>query len=216
MTRGLAAGLALVSLAGLTARASTPNLAPNASFEQEGVVGLLPDGWAFEGIAGLFAHSADEHRTGRRSAAIWAPASTNDQYCPPRTRQCVLNPINLPRDIARTVYSVTPHWRTLDPVEVSNGQIYRLRAHIRMTSATVGEGATIAVRWFDARGFPMSSVVVAERRMRSVDADPTPWLEVEGTVAAPLGAVRAHILLGHTDDLSIGRIAYDDVFFGVA
>lgn len=217
----------MASAAPFAARAGGPNLLPNPGFEESafeaGPVSqgtlpqpLLPAGWAFEGLAGLFDHTPNEHHAGARAAAISIPASTNNEYCVTQVATCAQNPLNLARDTARVAYSVTPHWRTLEPVGVAPAQAYRLSAFVKMSIVTVGEGATLGVRWLDASGVPISYKEFVRRPMTSNDPDVTSWIAVSGTAVAPAGAASAHILLGHTDDLWIGQIIYDDVSFGLA
>src|SRR5688500_18325886 len=89
LSLGLAASLAVT----LEAEAShlgplryPGNKLPNSSFEYgvADVTGspiytnsqpLLPQGWTFEGSAGLFDHSQNGHNSGRRMVAISDPAS---------------------------------------------------------------------------------------------------------------------------------------------
>ena len=201
-----------------------PNLLPNPSFEasalepdpvEQGTLPqpVLPEGWAFEGVAGLFDHTPNAFRTGARSVAISVPASTNERYClDPST--CAENPINGPRDAARAAYSITPVWRTLDPIAVSPGS-YTARTWAMLSVGIVGEGVTLSVRWLDASGVPIGQEVVDTRLRSDNDPETTPWFKLEGTVSPPAGAAGAHVLLGYTDDLqAIGQGLFDDAFFG--
>lgn len=203
-----------------TGHALGPELLPNTSFEEsafepdpspQGTLPqpLLPTGWIFEGLAGLFDHSPNVHRTGARAIAISVPASTKRELCGPEI-ECNDNPINPARDALELYYSVTPHWRTLDPVPVTAGEAYLLDVWASLEIVTEGEGATTAVRWLDANGLPIALERGSELR-NELGLDQIDWTNLQHTFTAPDGAASAHVLLGHTDDSWIGQARFDDV-----
>jgi len=224
-TRLLLLALAVGMLAaGRDARAAGPNLLPNPSFEEsvlepaeplEGQLPqpLLPTGWAFEGIAGLFDHTPNAYHSGARAIAISIPASTPQEYCIDQAGGCIDSPVNPARDAARPVYSMTPFWRTLEPVAVQQGATYELSVWTSLEIVTEGEGAITQVRWLDANGLTISGSAGPSRRQRSIDPDSIPFTFIEGIVKAPAGAVAAHVMLGHSDDAWIGQVRFDDVSF---
>lgn len=199
------------------------NLLPNSSFEF-GIADvtpqpqytnsqpLLPQGWAFEGNAGLFDHSQNEHNSGRRMAAISIPLGGKRQICEAGPIvPCQQSPLNVPKDTARQYYSVNPAWRTLNPVNVSAGSSYNLKVYAARSFVTAGEGAFTAVRWLNALGQPIGYQPVSELRGSTISTD---WTLMSGSAVAPTGATKAHILLGHTDDTFLGQVRFDDVCFG--
>lgn len=227
MSMALSVGIAASMAVTLGAEASHQgalvwpgNLLPNSSFEF-GIADvtpqpqytnsqpLLPQGWAFEGSAGLFDHSQNGHNSGRRMAAISIPLSGKRQMCD--AGPCVTSPLNGPKDAARQYYSVNPAWRTLNPVNVSAGSSYNLKVYAARDFVTTGEGAFAAVRWLNASNVPVGFQVLAE--LRSADFS-SGWTLISGSATAPSGATRAHILLGHTDDTWAGQVRFDDVCFG--
>jgi hypothetical protein len=224
-TRLLMLALAVGMLVGAgDARAAAPNLLPNPGFERsvfepaeplEGQLPqpLLPAGWAFEGLAGLFDHTPNAHHSGARAIAISIPASTPREYCVEQAGGCSDSPINPARDALRPVYSLTPFWRTLEPVEVQAGATYELSVWTSLEIVTEGRGAITRVRWLDANGLTISESAGAERRQRPTDPDSIPWTSISDTMKAPAGAVSAHVMLGHSDDAWIGQVRFDDVSF---
>lgn len=224
------ASVALVLVVPVTGRAAGPNLLPNPSFEasafEPGPVPrytleqpLLPEGWVFEGSAGLFDHypagsGGREVANGQRAIAISIPASSKDDICADPPVGCHDNPINPVRDGARLVYSVTPHWRTALPVAVTPNAEYRLSAWTQLDIVTAGEGSSARVRWLDGNGVPIGENLVWTRRVTGTDSGSVGLVKT-GTVRAPAGARQAHVLLGHTDDLWIGQARFDAAFFGL-
>jgi hypothetical protein len=100
-------------------------------------------------------------------------------------------------------------------VPVEEGETYRLRSFIVLSVGSIGEGATLSVRWLDATGVPIRQDLVASRLRTPNDPEMTSWINLSGTVAAPDGAAQAHILLGHTEQIeAIGQVLFDDVYFG--
>lgn len=222
----LAAALVALSLAAPVASHAGPNLLPNPSFESSvleptpalaGVLPqpVLPTGWIFEGAAGLFDHSPNQHHSGARSIAISAPASSNESYCIDQADDCVQNPINDARDELRPTYSLTPHWRTIDPVTVTAGKTYELSVFVELIIVTVGEGVTTRVRWLDAGGSVISESVGPKRIQQPDDPESILWgnAPISKELTAPTGARGAIVMLGHTDDLWIGQVVFDDVSF---
>lgn len=222
------AGALLFALA--PAEATHVNLLPNSSFEQTpvppAVVSLafnqpiIPTGWAFEGSAGLFDHypAGSGGRTahsGARGIAISIPASGRRQICVDPSIPCQNNPANPVKDATDHVYTVTPHWRTLDPVAVSAGATYRLSFWTQLDFVTLGEGAVSKVRWLNSMGVPISETNGPTRRVQFVQETTTPWEQLSATMIAPTGATRAHVLLGHSDDTWLGQVRFDDAFFGI-
>jgi hypothetical protein len=234
---------ALVSLAALTAvaagvlvppaQAVGPELLPNPSFETgyntvpivvPGVrtfdQPLLPVGWAFEGAAGLFDHSAEAHHgPGRYSAAISDPVSTQRRACqqpdPAVPETCVDSPANVAKDAANgAAVSVTPAWRPLNPVSVNGGGSYVVSGWYKWTFASqnIG-GALVKVRWLDANGVGLGTSTVVDDAAKSADLN---WTSFSATVTAPASAIQAIPLFGARDDQFITQVAYDEVSFHAA
>jgi hypothetical protein len=224
-----AAAIALPAHAasGATAKAAKvtlgPNLLPNPSFEASQAEPapvpayttsqpLLPVGWAFEGVAGLFDHGQHGAHTGKRAVTISDPLSGPTSVC--QQKQCVANPADGPRDSARTYYSETPMWRTLQAVPVAAGKTYQVSTWVSWALVTIGVGAVTEVRWVDANGLPVGMsagpTLVANARTSPALA----WTKIAATVKAPAGARGAIVLLGHGDDTWISSITYDDAYFG--
>ena len=222
-------------LAPLTASAVPgPNLLPNASFEQSVFEPapvppytqpqpLLPVGWAFEGAAGLFDHypqsTGDPPRSvnsGQRAIAISIPASGKREQCVDQVAECVDNPLIDVYSQGRLVYAVTPHWRTAQAVPVIAGRDYTFSVHIAMSIVTAGEGATTFVRWLDATGVPIGVSNGPRQTSGASDQRDGFFVKKTATVRAPTGAAGAIIALGHTDDVWIGQVRFDDVHFGTA
>lgn len=209
-----------VSMSVTTSASANVNLLPNPSFEY-GVADvtaqpqytnsqpMLPAGWAFEGSAGLFDHSQNVRHTGRRSAAISIPASGKRRMCDLQGAggPCVDNPAQGAKDGARQYFSVNPAWRTLLPVNVSQGQTYTLKSYVAGELVTAGEGAFLGVRWYTG------DVPIGYSQYGPVGVT-TVWAQIGSTFTAPAGANKAHILLGHSDDTWIGQVRFDDVCFG--
>lgn len=201
-----------------------PNLLPNPDFEQSAIEPgptagqmpqpLLPTGWAFEGLAGLFDHSPHGGSGGSaRSAAISIPAGGKSSVCGPEVG-CTTNPATGPKNNASLAYSVNPAWRNALPVSVNAGQIYTLRADLSWNLVTEGEGAFGQVRWLDANGAPMSVSTAFTVRATAATSVFRYWAPVSGTAKAPTGAKSAVVLLGATDDVFISQILFDKAFFG--
>lgn len=233
--RVLVAGLsALALLASLpSALAAGPNLAPNSSFEQSVLEPfpvppytmyqpVLPTGWAFEGAAGLFDHTAryciagqpslcggNPAYTGSRSAAISAPLGGKRKYCAEAT-VCVDNPANGVKDSAAFIYTVNPHWRNAEIIPVSPNTTYSLRVWTFLANVTVGEGVITSIRWYSG-SLPVGISPGPSRRVTSAD-----WGKICGSVTSPPNATGAVILLGHSDDTWTGHIRFDEVFFGTS
>lgn len=236
--RVLVAGLsALALLASLpSALAAGPNLAPNSSFEQSVLEPfpvppytmyqpVLPTGWAFEGAAGLFDHTAyyciagqpllcggNGAHSGTRSAAISAPLGGKRRYCV-ETSLCVENPANGPKDSSAHLYTLNPHWRTAEVIPVSPNTAYSLRVWTYLANVTVGEGVITSIRWYSS-SVPVGISSGESRRVTSVFQTVLDWGKICGSVTSPPNANGAVILLGHSDDTWTGHIRFDDVFFG--
>lgn len=231
MVRGLSvaclAAMITVSAALAQPAAGLTNLAPNPSFEQSAVgpavtvqrqlnqvlppegrfkpQPVLPEGWAFEGLAGLFDHHPHVSYHGSWSAAISAPLSGPGA------------------DTSATslAYTVAPHWRTLEPIAVTGGRSYTFSAAMRVVLAQQAEdpirgprGAVTKVRWLDANGVPIG-VSDGPSYLRTAGQPETMNWKVQSlTVTAPAGARGAHLLLGHNDDTFISQVLFDSVVFG--
>lgn len=220
-------------LAPMTAQAVPgPNLLPNASFEQSVFEPapvpqytlpqpLLPSGWVFEGSAGLFDHypagSGGRQVThGQRAIAVSIPASTKREQCVDQANECVDNPLIGVFSQGRLAYSVTPHWRTALPVPVSANRDYTFAVNIAMEIVTAGEGATSFVRWLDATGVPIGVSDGPGQLSGAPDQSDGFFVRKTRTVRSPAGAAQAIIALGHTDDVFIGQVRFDQVHFGTA
>lgn len=169
---------------------------------------MLPQGWVFEGAAGLFDHSQNDHHTGRRMAAISIPLGGKPRVCD--AGPCVDNPATGPKQAVATHYTVNPAWRTALPVPVSAGASYAFKVWAARSFVTTGAGAFIAVRWLNGSA-PSGYQVLATL---APAGEFTSWTLLSGSVTAPAGATQAHILLGHTDDTWVGQVMFDDVCFG--
>jgi hypothetical protein len=230
------AAAAFALTAGAPGAHAGPNLAPNPSFEvsvlepaSPAIVAagqpVLPDGWAFEGVAGLFDYPDQRcidasgsfpcrrANSGNRFIAVSDPLSGPVRQCVGQIGQCVDNPAYAAMDVAAFVYSGRPVWRNVTAIPVNGGQGYVLSAAVSWELMTEGTGAYMAVRWVDATGVPIQ-----------VDRIPTPaatpttqhldWTGMGGGVTAPPNAAGAILLLGHTGDAWISQVRFDDVFFG--
>jgi hypothetical protein len=217
-----------------SAHAAGPNLLPNASFEASvlepsGVPpytspqGMLPTGYAFEGLAGLFDHNGSQAHTGNRLIGISVPASGKDDLCAGAPAPCQKNPTREVKDAAAPYVSITPFWRTLMPVPVTAGKTYKLSVWTRQTLATVLTGAITQVRWTDASGVPIGAVSKGPACIQGdavhplcTNADQSAWKLISGDVKAPAGAGGAIVMFGAQDDDWISQICFDDAYFGTA
>lgn len=195
---------------------------------------LLPSGWAFEGAALLFDHADNNSdalgtrrnaHSGQRYAAISGPVSGKAEQCVDQAGACVPIPLGpVKHDVVSRAYSVDPVWRNVVPVTVTPGQTYLLRAMASTELMTRGTRATTRVRWLSAGGDVLSVSDGASREVRDTDfcAQDVPapvegsfcWTELAAAVTAPAGAAFAVVLLGSSEDVWIGQIMFDDVFFG--
>ena len=216
---GLLIVIALAFAVPGTARAGA-NLVPNPGFEEsptdpQGATThqpLLPTGWTFEGAAALFDHSENGKHSGKRMAAISVPASTPDELCQQQT--CVDNPLNVVQGPTSMYYSVTPFWRTINPVPVTPGTVYAFSVWHAQSLATVNVGGAITkVRWVDANGLPVTESNGPRHIQQPGDAVETSWALMTRNVTAPALARGAIIMLGAADDTFISQIKFDDVSF---
>lgn len=203
-----------------------PNLLVNPGFEDSALEGnpaaapgslaqpVLPTGWAFEGLTILFDHSPNVKRSGKRSAAISGSLSTPQTVC--QNGVCQANPLNPVRGATASTYTLTPSWRTLNPVAVTPGTRYTLSAYIGWDLMTQGTEATTKVRWIGANGLAIGESVAGRMKSTAQNSALLRWTPISGVVTAPAGAVSAHVLLSHTDDAFIGQVRYDDAYFGTA
>lgn len=203
-----------------------PNLLKNPGFEESALEGnpaaapgslaqpVLPTGWAFEGLSALFDHSPNVKRSGKRSAAISGSLSTPRTICQNGT--CVDNPANPARDAVASTYTLTPSWRTLDPVKVTPNVRYTLTAWVGWDLMTLGHEATTKVRWIGADGRAIAETYAGRIKSDARNSTLLRWTPISAVVTAPANAVSAHILLSHTDDAFISQVRYDDVYFGTA
>ena len=187
---------------------------------------LLPSGWAFEGSAGLFDHADERGSGGLRSAhggyrfaAISIPASGKPRVCsgvdPSLPNQCAeLEPVVDAEDEASLAYSVNPAWRNAEPVSVTGRSSYTLRFWAGWELVSPGAGIFAKVRWLDVSGVPIAMSNGPSKLATPITSASLPWTKFEKTVTAPSGAASAVVLLGHTDDVFIGQVRFDDVFFG--
>ena len=230
--RRVALALAALMLLPLAAQpghaAPGPNLLPNASFERSVVEPpapvppytnpqpALPEGWAFEGAAGLFDHSQNDHfGAGRRMAAISIPLSGKRRACigDPVPETCVDDPTTATREnTAATYYSLPPAWRNALPVTVQGGKSYTLSGYLKVALVTAGEAAILRVRWLDANGLPIS--IANGPRLNSTGEVESGWTLKTGTVTSPALARQAVVLLAHTTDVWLGQVRFDQVYFG--
>lgn len=203
-----------------------PNLVVNpgfedSAFEGNGVVAkgslaqpVLPTGWAFEGATVLFDHSPNVYHSGKRSAAISGSLSTPRQIC--QNGSCYDNPANAVKDPTASTYTLTPSWRTLNPIPVKPGVRYTLSSWIGWDLMTVGMYASSKVRWIGADGRAIAETIAVKVVADARNSALLRWKLVSGIVQAPAGAVSAHLLLSHADDAFISQVRYDDVYFGTA
>jgi hypothetical protein len=200
-----------------------PNLLPNPGFEQSAIEPspvpayatsqpLLPTGWAFEGMTGLFDHGQHTAHSGKRAITISAPASGPDQFCQQKT--CVQNPVDGPRNSAMEYYSETPFWRTLQAVPVTPGKTYQLSAWMTWTLETIGVGAITEVRWVDGNGVPVAITAGPSLIANARNSPALAYTKFSGLVKAPAGAVGAIVMLGSGNDAFISSMTYDDAYFG--
>ena len=220
--------LAVVVAAGVTAQAghvkAGPNLVLNPGFEDSALEGpaappgslaqpILPTAWSFEGLTVLFDHTPNTYRSGKRAAAISGSLSGPDKFCP-QPPTCYDNPTKPIKDQLAPQYTLAPHWRTAAAIPVTADTEYVLSAWIRWTIVTLGEGASLKIRWMNGSG-PMTEEKFFKRSTAENNLD-LPFTEVKFKAKAPAGATGAVILLGQTDDAWNGQVVYDDVHFGVA
>lgn len=203
-----------------------PNLVANPSFEDSVFEGspaaapgslaqpVLPTGWLFEGASALFDHSPNHKRTGKRSAAISGSLSTPKTVCQNGT--CQPNPANAVRDAAASTYTITPSWRTANPIAVKPGTRYTLTAFVGWDLMTAGTEATTKVRWVGADGRALSESYAGRIVSNARNSTLLRWTPISAVVTAPAGATGAILLLSHGDDAFISQVRYDDVYFGTA
>lgn len=199
------------------------NMLPNPGFEDglndvstQGIdQPLLPMGWAFEGVAGLFDHSPHEFKSGRYSAAISIPAGGKRKVCYDQPVGCHDNvPLNTAKDTAAPAYSVNPAWRPQLPLPVAAGKRYTISGWYRWDVASQLEGgALVRVRWLNNVGAPISIQQVFRRVALSRAEETVNWTMFSVTVTAPGGATQAVPLFGAADDVFITKVNYDDVSF---
>lgn len=220
-----ACALAALALAVTPGHAAGPNLLPNASFERSIVEPpapvppysnpqpALPEGWAFEGAAGLFDHSQNAASSGRRSAAISIPLSGKRRQCVDPAVPCVDDPTtDAKENTAAVYYSIPPAWRNATPVTVVGSKSYTLSAFMKVALVTIGESAIMRVRWLDANGLPIS--ISNGPKLVSAGQAGSAWTSKTATVTSPAGARQAVVLLGHSTDSWIGQVLFDQVYFG--
>jgi hypothetical protein len=230
--RGLLVSLAALAagalaLGGMPAAQAAPvNFLINGGFEEgvnpapptQGIdQPLVPIGWSVEGAAGLFDHTANDRRAGRRSAAISIPASGKRRACGPAPAGCNdLGPVNTVKDTAADkAVSVAPAWRPLTPVRVSPGVTYQVNGWVKWNVATEGEGgALVRVRWLDGNGVSLGSAVPVSWIANAANSFVLNWTFFAVNLVAPPGAVQAVPLFGAQDDAFITQVLYDEVFFG--
>lgn len=233
----LAAVVAVAGFAGPgPAAAKSPNLLPNADFEESAVEPgplagqspqpLLPTGWVFEGSAGLFDHSPHGGSGGsKRAAAISVPAGGKTMVCADYPVGCHQNPVNKEKNetVVRAV-SINPAWRNAQAVPVQEGRSYELSVDLAWELATENEGAFGLVRWYPETsatnagqratvGAPTVTQAFVVKATKSTSTF-RKWGRVSGVVKAPKGATTAVVLLGATDDVFIGKFQFDKVYFG--
>jgi hypothetical protein len=175
---------------------------------------ILPTGWAFEGATVLFDHSPNVHHTGKRAVQISGSLSTPRKIC--QNGSCYDNPANVAKDATASTYTVTPTWRTLNPVAVKPGVRYTLSTWIAWDLMTIDTYAATKVRWIGADGRAISETMASKVVATSRNSAAMQWSKVSGVVTVPAGAVSAHILLSHADDAFVGGVRFDDVYFGTA
>lgn len=230
--RAVLVALVAVLVLAPQADAAGPNLLPNPGFEA-GVNGasaegvdqpLLPVGWVFEGVAGLFDHTPSGKKSGRYSAAISIPASGKQRVCPGTEQTGTLypcqqlTPVNDAKNTAATYYSVAPAWRPQAPVAVRAGTKYTVSGWVTWTFVTLDEGGSLVrVRWLDADGVPIKTDIAYRRIAKTLlESNVVNWTAFSGTVTAPPGAAQAVPLFGMADDAFNSNLKYDDVSFHTA
>lgn len=200
-----------------------PNLVVNAGFEASEIEGnpasppgsqpqpVLPTGWRFEGLTVLFDHSPNLHHSGKRAAAVSGSLSGGRKRCD--TGSCQDNPTNAVKDATASRYTLPPHWRTAAAIPVSAGKGYQLSFWGGWSTVTDGQGLDAIVRWVDASGATVKQQTV----VRTHDGGNQAWKKFNSArLTAPAGAIGAVLLLGQTDDLWIGQVYFDDVYFGTS
>lgn len=219
---------ATLAMAVTPGHAAGPNLLPNASFERSVVEPpapvppytnpqpALPEGWIFEGAAGLFDHSQNDHvGSGRRMAAISIPASGKRVICADTNVFCEPDPTTSIREqTAAQYYSLPPAWRNALPVAVQGGKTYTLSGWMKVALVTEGEFAIMRVRWLDANGVPIA--LMNGPRLVSAGQAESAWTFKSANVTAPSNARQAVVLLAHSTDVWIGQVRFDQVYFGLA
>ncbi|MDQ1438142.1 MAG: hypothetical protein QOK43_1771 [Acidimicrobiaceae bacterium] len=176
---------------------------------------MLPTGWAFEGAAGLFDHTAAERHSGRYSAGISIPAGGKRKACAQEPVGCHDNtPLNTAKSAALTAYSVNPAWRPALPLAVRAGTAYVVSGWMSWQLASITDGgAIVSVRWLDANGVPLRTDNAVTR---IADREGLNWTFFSAVVVAPAGAAQAVPLFGAADDVFITKVSYDDVSFHAA
>ncbi|MCA1840295.1 MAG: hypothetical protein ABR507_02380 [Actinomycetota bacterium] len=203
------------------------NLLLNPGFEQSaldpsGVIGytnpqpLLPTSWAFEGASALFDHSQNGSHSGRRQAGISGNLAGTSSVCAPPPAGCQSDgPGELAKNTAALAYSATPAWRNALPIPVTQNTNYTASVWQSRSFVSLGGGVAIRVRWLTGAGQPLRIDTVASVTNTHDSPDiPTPWAQISGSVTSPVGAAQAVILLTYTNDLWIGNVVFDDVYFG--
>ena len=216
------AALAAVTLPSGGAQASG-GLLPNGGFEVSAIEpgpaagrspqGVLPEGWAFEGVAGLFDHGNGGPAGSTRFAAISIPAGGKSSVCGPEVG-CHHNPATEVKEAARAAYTVDPAWRNAVPVAVTPGRPYSLDVDLSWEIVTAGEGAFGKVRWISSAGTVLSTSTAWVVKSSASNWAFRPWGRVTGQAWSPPGAAYAVVLLGATDDAWIGQIRFDNAYFG--
>ena len=215
----------LVAAAGASTAAPVklgPNLVSNPGFEESqfepaAATGqpLLPTDWTVEGATILFDHSQNVWKDGKRGAAISGALGGGRQICDGSSGSQVCTPN--PAAAATAPLPLRPAWVTDAEIKVQAGKTYRFATWIIMPSinpdaGVPGEGAETRVRWLDASGAVLSTVVgpaLVKTEKRIIG-----WKLVHADLVAPKGAVGAQLLLGHTDYTTTStQVAYDGVNF---
>ena len=221
---------ALVLVAAVTAGSASaapanlgPNLVANPSFEEsqfEPVSAsgqpVLPTDWTVEGATLLFDHSQNVYKDGRRGAAISGALGGGRQICEGSSGSQVCNPN--PAEPATEELPLRPWWATDAPIEVQAGKTYHFSTFVIMPSlnpdaGVPGEGAATQVRWLDEGGAIIATVdgpsLINEPGKRIIG-----WKQIAADVTAPPGAIRAQLLLGHSNYTTTStQVAYDVVVF---
>ncbi|HVL32818.1 MAG TPA: hypothetical protein VM600_04475 [Actinomycetota bacterium] len=213
-----------------SANASTVNLIPNPSFEShylpQEVVAVafnqpgIPVGWAVEGVSALFDHTPQNPKKGQYAAAISGSYSGPRKDC---SAGCVDVPGSAERDTLYQTYSVQPSWRTVQPVPVKSGKMYRFSSWIRLAIPKDATGAVTKIRWFDSTGLqigasngpsligPTNGANYATFAAGNYKDNTTDWTYRAVNVTAPSGATGAIVVLSYTDDFWIGQAVFDQV-----